>query len=232
MPQVRKPDVERRIHDAALHHFAHDGLEATSMVAIAGSAGVSTGNLYRYHPDGKRALLARVLPASLADRFDQLVTDRVRALPLGSGVAAAPPPEADELLDFWIAHRLEVVILLARAEDTPYADYPGRFEHLLVDLAVERLRQDGTEPTDDDRTLLSILMANTRTALAEILLRFEDAPRIREAVAAFWSYQLPGLEGLYARLTAARQGPGLGEAACGPVSPTSIPRSCRSPHTE
>ena len=197
MPQVRKPEVERHIHEAALLRFAQDGIQQTSMAAIAATAGVSAGNLYRYHPDGKQALLNSVLPRELAERFDRLVTDRVRALPLGADGTIGPSPEADELLSFWIAHRLEVVILLTRATGTRYAGFPERFEQLLVDLGVERLEHAGVTPTADDRVLLSIVMANTRVALAQILLRFDDARRIRRAIEGFWSYQLPGLNGLH-----------------------------------
>lgn len=34
------------------------------------------------------------------------------------------------------------------------------------------------------------------------LLSFEDEPDLRHAIASFWSYQLPGLEGLRQRIQA------------------------------
>ena len=52
------------------------------------------------------------------------------------------------------------------------------------------------------RQLLTIVFDNTRRAIATILRSTDDADELRTAIAGFWSYQLPGLDGLTAWLRA------------------------------
>jgi AcrR family transcriptional regulator len=204
MPQVRKPEVDHRIRDAALRRFAADGYERTSMGAIAATAKVATGNLYRYYPDGKQQLFETVATEELASDLEALVRARGRALLLPLDDSSSASPQAAELLDFWVEHRLEVVVLLDRATGTRFADYGARFTQLLVDLAVERLSDHGTNPDDDARHLLHTIFDNTRRALVAILDHHQDAAAIRHAVAGFWAYQLPGLDGFYRWATEVR----------------------------
>jgi AcrR family transcriptional regulator len=209
MPQVRKPEVASRIRTAALESFAARGVEATSMAAIARAAGVATGNLYRYHPGGKASLLDAVLPDELAATHDRLITERVAALvlpdeggPTPDDAATPAGPAAERLLRFWVDHRLEVVILLGRAEGTRFAGYGERFETQLVELGTARLAAAGAPPDAVARHLLEVLMAATRRTLAAILHAHHDEADLRRAVTGFWSYQVPGLDGLHRWATA------------------------------
>lgn len=200
MPQVRKLEVDCRIRQAALGRFAADGYERTTMGSIAATARVATGNLYRYYPEGKQQLFETVITDELAATLDSLIRERVRALLLpldeqGDG------PRAAQLLDFWVEHRLEVVVLLDRADGTRFADYGTGFTQLLVDLAVERLRAAGAEPDQTVRHLLDTIFDNTRRTLVAILERHQDRIAIRTAVQGFWAYQLPGLDGFYRWVT-------------------------------
>lgn len=204
MPQVRKPDVDRRIRDAALQRFAADGYEPTSMGSIAATAQVATGNLYRYYPDGKRQLFETVVTEELADTLGTLTRERVGALMLPLDDTGGHGPEAAQLLDFWSDHRLEVVVLLDRAAGTRFAAHGERFTRLLVDLAVERLRADGTEPDPTTRHLLRTIFDGTRRALVAILEHHEDRQAIRHAIGGFWAYQLPGLDGFHRWSTGTR----------------------------
>lgn len=197
MPQVRKPEVGRRIRDAALQQFAAAGYEHTSMSSIAATAQVATGNLYRYYPDGKQQLLETVISERFADDLDTLIRNRVRALLLPLDDSNGESPHATALLDFWTEHRLEVVVLLGRAEGTRFAHYPDRFTRLLVDLAVERLQADGVEPDPTARHLLHAIFDHTRRTLVAILDHHQGRQDIRHAIRGFWSYQLPGLDGFY-----------------------------------
>ncbi|WP_166532304.1 TetR/AcrR family transcriptional regulator [Blastococcus xanthinilyticus] len=189
MAQVRKPEVRARIESAALRCFAEQGYPGTSMAAIAAAAGTAPGNVYRYFPS-KETLFAAVVPGDLADRHDELLDGRVAALAERSPRTS---PAAGELLDFWLDHRLAVVVLLDRAAGTPFAGYPAGF---VARLTEHVLRSLDVPPSAAQRKVLEIVFDNTRRTLAEILRTAEDPAAARAMVSAFWSYQLPGLDGL------------------------------------
>ncbi len=193
MAQVLKDAVRSRIREAALRCFADQGYPGTSMADIAAAAGTAPANVYRYFPS-KEALFAAVVPAELADRHDELLDTRIAALAdRGRDRDAA----AAELLDFWLAHRLAVSVLLDRAEGTPVAGYPAAFVRRLVEHAERALP---TRPSAAHEDLLHLVFDNTRRAIARILATATDDDHARALVAGFWSYQLPGLDGLMAHL--------------------------------
>jgi AcrR family transcriptional regulator len=204
MPPVLKASVRERILHAALEVFAAEGYPGATMAAIAARAGVATGNLYHYYPS-KQALFAAAVPEGVAHEFEALVRRRVAALlPLASEQAPAlDPGPAEELLRFWIAQRLRVVILLGRAEGTAYAGYGTAFSRGLLEqtLALLRTVDPEVEVTPVQRFVLACIFDNTRQALVAILSREHEEQAIREAIQGFWSYQLAGLRGLLRWLT-------------------------------
>jgi len=200
MVQVLKPAVRGRIEDAALRCFAERGYAGTSMAGIAAAAGTAPGNVYRYFPS-KEALFDAVVPRQLADRHDELLDARVTALARRTGEDAA----AAELLDFWLDHRLAVVVLLDRADGTPLAGHPAAFVRRLVDHVERAL---GGPPPPVHREVLELVFDNTRRAIARMLLTGRDRAHTRALVTAFWSYQVPGLDGLMAAMTAERAAAG------------------------
>ena len=201
MPQVQKAEVRDRITQAALRCFAEHGYPGTSVAAIAAAAGTAPGNVYRYFPS-KEALFAAVVPAELVARHDELLDTRVAALAPGAENRSAA---AAELLDFWLDSRLAVVVLLDRADGTPYADYPARFIRRLVEH-VEHALPGPLDPVH--REVVELVFDNTRRALARILASGRDREHVRALVAGFWSYQVPGLEGLLAHVGSGVTAPG------------------------
>jgi AcrR family transcriptional regulator len=226
MAQVLKPAVRARIEQAALALFAERGYPGTTMAAVASASGTAPANLYRYFGD-KARLFDAVVPPDLVARHDELLDSRVGALAAhryhrhdgevaADGEAtrddqAARDDEATrddgadrdevshaaaELLDFWIGHRLAVVVLLDRATGTPYAGYPERF----VERLTAHVEHEVPALTSDQRFLLRLVFDNTRRAIAGILHATADRMRIEALVAGFWSYQLPGLDGLLGTL--------------------------------
>jgi AcrR family transcriptional regulator len=195
MPQVQKDEVRERIQAAALAIFAEQGFRGATMAAIAERAELAVANLYRYYKN-KDALFDAVIPASLAEQHRALLERSVRSLSfLARGKSrAGGTAETDELLQFWVAHRLAVVVLLDRAEDTAYADYGARFVKQLLDLTV---REIGTVDKAT-REVLQIIFDNTRRAIATILASNTSEGAIREAITAFRSYQTGGLTSLFA----------------------------------
>lgn len=200
MAQVLKDAVRTRIQEAALRCFADQGYGGTSIAAIAAAARTAPGNVYRYVPS-KEALFDAVVPRDLADRHDELLDTRIAALTAG---VADRSPAAAELLDFWLDHRLAVVVLLDRAAGTPFADYPAAFVRRLVEHA-ERALPGPLSPAHRD--VLELVFDNTRRAIARILATARDREHAAALVAGFWSYQLPGLDGLMAHLQSRQAGP-------------------------
>lgn len=189
MAQVLKPEVRDRIHAAALQCFADRGWTGTTMAAIAAAAGTAPGNVYRY-VRSKQELFDAVVPPELVARHGELLDTRVAALAREPADRSAT---AAELLDFWLDHRLALVVLLDRAEGTRVADQPAAFVRRLVEHAEREL---GGTPSPVHREVLELVFDNTRRAIARMLSSGRDREHVRRLVEVFWSYQLPGLDGL------------------------------------
>lgn len=199
MPQVLKEEVRARILAAALAEFAGRGYPATTMSNIAARAGTGAAALYRYY-ENKEALFDAVVPESLARAFEALLSRRVRSL----AAAVGPQDETGaEMLTFWEKHRLAVVILLDRAEGTPYAHFGARFVDQLVDLTLIELKRPGLKIDAPARFVLRRIFENTRSMLASILEAHDDPKDMRAAIETFWAYQIAGLQG-FARKTGGR----------------------------
>jgi AcrR family transcriptional regulator len=198
MPQVLKDEVRARILTAALEVFAAESYVGAAMSAIAARAGLGTATIYRYYK-GKDELFDAVITPDLARRFASLLDRRVRAL--GRIALAGGSGERDdvgeEMLRFWIDHRLAVVVLLDRAEGTAYARYGAQFvEQLLAQTIAEiRAERPGLRVGAPTKFVLRRIFENTRGMLAAILEEHGDERAVREATEAFWSYQIPGLRG-------------------------------------
>lgn len=194
MPQVLKEDVRERILVAALEVFASHGFLGATMATIAERAGLGTASLYRYYP-GKSDLFVAAIPTEMVQRFEALLNRRVRAL--GASLNAADPT-SEEMLRFWIEHRLAVVILLDRAEGTAYAHFGEQFVDTLERLAIEQMAMThpGVSIRAPTRFVLRRIFENTRRMLAAILEGHEEEEDIRRAIQVFWAYQIAGLRAL------------------------------------
>lgn len=192
MPQRLKTDVRDRIVAAAAQAFATHGYAGTSIATVARDAGLSPGNIYRYFPN-KAALLEAVVDSDLVARFDALLDARLASL---AGLAdlrrldAGAQADQAAMLDFWIAHRWAVVILLDRGADTPWADFGARF----VDRLVGALFAARPLP-ESARFVGRQIFEGTRRAIVAILLEHADRVAVQAAFAHFWRYQLAGLAG-------------------------------------
>lgn len=201
MVQVLKQAMRERIEQAALRCFAQDGYDGTSMAQISAAAGTAPANVYRYF-SSKQALFDALVPADLAAEHDRLLDSRVQALGQGSGSSSTA---AADLLAFWLDHRLAIVVLLDRAAGTPFAAYPASFVARLVRHAQRHLPDP---PGPEQQQVLELVFDNTRRAIAQILATTQDDGHTRHLVEAFWSYQIPGLDGLMSFLRSADAHPG------------------------
>ena len=188
VPQVLKADVRRRIVAAGEDVFFERGFDGATMTDIARRADVGAASIYRYFPD-KEALFEAVVPDELIAEHDRLLDERIAALvePVDAS------PTAGALLDFWVAHHRAVAMLLDNSGSTSRSAYAPAFVARLSDHVVATLDRP---PTTDGRAVLDLVFDNTRRALSTILRATGDDARLRVLIAGFWSYQLPGLDGL------------------------------------
>ncbi len=204
MPQVLKEEVRARIHAAALEVLADRGFAGASIAAIGERAGMAGANVYRYYPS-KDALFEAVIPRALAERHEALLEASARATGwVATGEAPDDGGAGEALLAFWIAHRLEVVVLLERAAGTPLEGHGDRFVERLVEVAVASIRaaSPGARLSREARGVLVGIFEATRAAIARILREHASERAIRESIAAFRAYQVAGLGG-FARWVAA-----------------------------
>jgi len=198
MVQTRKPETHARVLSAAKQAFAEAGYEGATVAGIAERAGVSTGNVYRYF-ESKDALFYEVLPDAFPATFLRLVRRRVRELARTENLTALDAPAraaAEELLRFWVEHRLQVIILLDRAKGSRHQEFAATFVRALMRPTLAKLRADRGAPiTEGTRFVLEQIFRNTVRTIVAILEAHEDEASIRSAFQGFWSYQLAGLAG-------------------------------------
>ena len=199
--QRLKPLTRQRILTTALGLFATQGVEQTTMAAIAQAAGLSIGNLYRYFPS-KESLASAVLPAELAASLKRLIRARVEALFGVTEVAALPRDAAyfqvaGELLDLCVTNR-ERVILLFTEERAP------RFAHevtrLLEALAAEYAASIDPEfkPTPEWKASVHLIYQAFVANLVTVLKEHTEPHRIRAITECYLDYHLAGMRQLTA----------------------------------
>jgi AcrR family transcriptional regulator len=204
MAQYLKEDVQQAIAGAALGVFAERGYAGATMAEIARAAGVSTGNIYRYHA-GKAELLDAVVSDELVRALRRLLRRRVRALEgiddIGKLPATAPYLLAsEELLAFVIEHRLQVVILLGRAQGSRHERFSEQTVAELIALALAHF--ESVRPracvTPTMRFTLDHIYRSFVGAMVGILATYDDEATIRQAVGDYAKYHLAGLRNLFA----------------------------------
>jgi AcrR family transcriptional regulator len=203
MVQVLKQRVRDAFVAAGAETFAEQGYAATTMADVAARAGSSVGNLYKYF-GGKQQLLEAAVPPELLQQLARLTRARMRALGTAKDVreleaTAEYHALAGELLDYCFAHRAAVVIVLARAEGTPFADFSGNFVDKLTQWALDYAR--GAYPalaiTPALRFVLCHAYAAFVAAVAEALRKFPDEAEARAVIALLTSHHQGGLKRLF-----------------------------------
>jgi AcrR family transcriptional regulator len=203
MAQTQKEHVRAAIVEAATALFAEVGFAATTIALVAERAGSSVGNVYKYFAN-KDELFAAVLPESFATELRRMTRARIaavgdvrdlRELPAGSRYHVL----AGELLDHCIAHKERVVILLARAEGTPYASFADDFVERLGDWALDYARGAWPEVrhTPALRFAIRRIYRGFVRSMADTLASVRGEAQIREAVFYLTAHHQGGLLHLF-----------------------------------
>jgi AcrR family transcriptional regulator len=201
MAQVPKEHVREGFVTAAAETFAELGFEATTMADVATRAGSSVGNLYKYFA-GKQQLFDAAVPAELVQELTRRTRDRIRALGATKDVRDAGAEYhalAEELLDFGLRHRTALIIVLSRAEGTPFAAFSDKFVEKLTEWALSYARV--TYPALRQTPLFRFVLRRAYQAfvasLAAALQQFPDQAEARAAIGLFTTHHQAGLKRLF-----------------------------------
>ena len=203
MPQVLKDDIEDSLIAAALTVFSQRGFRDATMAEIGRVARVSTGNIYRYHPN-KRALFDAAVTNEFVERFVDLVRRKVQSLAgvedmrsLGAGSPYLLLSE--QLLAFCVENRLRIVILLGKSQGTRYEDFADETVQALSQLAIAHFRdlRPDLRVTEAMRFNLQQIYRNSISAVVHILSRFDKGAAIRQAIEGYTRFHLAGLKGFF-----------------------------------
>jgi AcrR family transcriptional regulator len=199
MIQTKKDDVKKRIEDAALVVFATKGFAGTTMADIAREAGLSVGNIYRYHRS-KDVLFYSVLSPDFVCDFTSQIGMKMKTaegVDLGEVKNFRPMQIRDEALKSLFAdNRLRIVILFIHAAGTQYEGFRKDLVNFTIDTALRYLHTVSGKPLDlspTKRRVLSLIYDNMYGAIAGILTRFEGREDIAEAYDCFFDYHYMGI---------------------------------------
>jgi AcrR family transcriptional regulator len=203
MVQRPKDSVRRAILEAAASEFARVGFAKTTLATVAEKAGTSIGNLYKYYSN-KDALFDAVVPQALVRKLRALLRARIEALGKERDIGALPSGHAyeqvsEELLEFAVAHRSELLFLLTSAEGTAYASFSEDLVRDLTRLAVgyaARAYPSCELSPSRKRALTRIYRAFVASIAA--IVRDETTPRaLRDATGHLTTYHLAGLRAFF-----------------------------------
>jgi AcrR family transcriptional regulator len=203
MPQTLKDNVRESIMASAVHVFARDGYEGATVASIATSAGVSTGNVYRYF-DSKEDLFHAVIDRPFVDGFLTLLRAQLSSA-RGHADLDSLPSEApyrlavEELLGFSLVNRLRLVVLLGRSRGSRYGGIAETVVQELVEQAIMHFRElrPGLRLPGPARLVVEQAYRSLVVTTVLVLATYDDAPRIRAAMAAYSRFHLSGLKALF-----------------------------------
>jgi len=103
---------------------------------------------------------------------------------------------AEATVSFALEHRHATIILLGRAQGTPYAGLAEEIVAMLTAAAVSLAERAGRHLPEPLRFDLEQVYRTYVAAWVRILERFDDPVAFREALAGYERYHLEGLRAL------------------------------------
>lgn len=199
--QVLKEDVREKILQAAIRVFRDAGYLQATISQIAGEAGVSTGNVYRYFPN-KEALFDSVLPLEFArsvkSRLEEVLSSATRLPDL-----FAPRLEtqhyrksAQQLLWSTAIERDRLVILLEQSQGTRFED---QREEILRLLEIHAIRYAESVKKDFKlsalrKSILRLIYSSFLDNVCKILRESKTEADVFSQLEAYRLYHLTGLK--------------------------------------
>lgn len=203
MPQRPKAQMRSAIVSSARRLYAEGGAPNATVARIADEAGTSVGNVYKYFPD-KQELFGSAIPEAVVAELKSLLSRRVGALGTHRDVGTLGPDHpyrraSEELLEFALQHRDELLFLLRHAEGTPYAGLPQSLVADLTRAAIRYAREAYPDLTIDaaTRRTLRRIYRGWVDSIAAILAEERSESALRRATERYTTYHLAGLRALF-----------------------------------
>ena len=195
--------MRHAILTAAAEEFADVGFEGAKLADIAQRAGTSIGNLYKYFTS-KEEIFAAAVPREVALELGALLRRRVKAIGVERAVDGLPPGHpyqvaSDDLLQFALAYRPQILFLLRHAEGSGYASFSEGLVQSLTNLALEYAGQAypaARITVAGRRTLVRVYRAFL-ASIASMLAEETTTRALRETTRIFTRYHLAGLRALF-----------------------------------
>lgn len=191
MVQVKKDEVQEKIHQAALTVFAEQGYNNTKIADIATRAGVSVGNIYRYYP-GKQQIFEAVMPESFLESFKNELSRKIKEFPSQALLSGKP------FLQMLIEDRERIMILFSGSQGTRYEN----FRKELIGFLIAAVRQQYPQlcanllETYRNEWILEGIYEMLIDIFAMVMKRATNRSELELALKAVNTYHLRGISGL------------------------------------
>lgn len=201
--QTLKNSVRLSIEKTALKLFAARGYDNTTMAEIAAAAGISTGNIYRYHAN-KEELLYAIIPEAFVEMCLQTIRSKVSLIEGMSSQQVAGSNELrlgnDLLLQFLFAHRDKILVLMGGCTGTRLADFRNVVRQKIIDSVLEHFASLGKSSLKrksmPDKLVLTVVYDNLINASTSILAADATEKLRRESFERLLAYHLHGMAAL------------------------------------
>ncbi|NLF97996.1 MAG: TetR/AcrR family transcriptional regulator [Candidatus Riflebacteria bacterium] len=198
--QILKKSVKLAIEKTALKLFAARGYDNTTMAEIAAAAGVSTGNIYRYHAN-KEELLYAVIPESFVELCLQTLAGKVALVRGMSSQQVAGSKELrlgnEMLMQFILLHRHKILVLMRGCTGTRLVGFRNVVRQRIIESVHEHLVSLSESShgcrNEPDQLLLTTLYDNLMNATTNILAADITEKQRKEAMARLLDYHLKGM---------------------------------------
>lgn len=198
--QILKNNIRVQIERAALKLFSTRGFDRTTMAEIAVLAGISTGNLYRYHSN-KEELLCALVPESFVENCLQMLRQK---FDLARGMNAKQVAASQEfkksnvaLLKFILDNRQKLLILLRGCSGTRWHNFRAAAQQTIIEKAGDyfaaALTRSDARPAP---VLLTGIYENLINVTITILGSESNREACRQSLIGLLKYHQAGLAAL------------------------------------
>ncbi|WP_136607321.1 TetR/AcrR family transcriptional regulator [Paenibacillus dokdonensis] len=188
--QTLKEDVRQSILRAALNEFKSHDYTGASMRRISASAGITTGNIYRYFKNKEELFEALVGPVNekivayildLKKELDRSYTAEVKGLKYLNMVE-------DTIVALFLEYSAELTILLNRSAGSKYDQVKEHMVGLIVTILEDVFTsgpQNAAELKDSERQSARMLAGTVVEGVSLILRENEDGETVKRLVNEF-----------------------------------------------